>query len=371
MGAARSSAIRRLGVLTGGGDCPGLNAVIRAITRASLSRGIDVVGIEDGFLGLVEDRMRPLAAEDVAGILSLGGTILGSCNRTDPGRVARGKSPDGTPRLVDAMDECLAVLSRRGIDALAVVGGDGSMSVADRFVRRGVPVIGVPKTIDNDLVGTDLTFGHATAVETATEALDRVRTTAASHHRVLVVEVMGRNAGWLALGAGIASGAEVILIPELPYREDTIARVIRDRAARGRRHTILCVAEGARPEGGTTVVDKVDPTRPDPIRLGGVGRVVAEAIERLTGVESRCVILGHVQRGGAPIASDRILATRFGVRAAEMAAEGRFNRLVAWRGGAIGEAALSACVGAQRLVTPDEPLLRVAREAGASFGVPE
>ena len=362
------SEIGRIGVLTGGGDCPGLNAVIRAVVKDALRDGIDVIGIEDGFLGLIENRVRPLTDQDVSNILHAGGTILGSNNRANPRRFATGRNPDGTPKFEDVTDLCMRHVRDHGLDALVVIGGDGTMACAAPFVEGGVPCVGVPKTIDNDLWGTEITFGFQTAVQTATEAMDRVRTTAASHHRVMVVEVMGRNAGWIALHAGIASGADVILIPELPFDLEAVARGIVERRQRGKRFSIVCCAEGAKPVGGERVVERVDPTSPDPIRLGGLGRWLAGEVENRTGIESRYVVLGHVQRGGTPVAADRVLATQFGDRALDLLQAGRMNRLIVMQSGRLGDVDLLESAGRQRLITPDEPLLAAARAVGTSFG---
>jgi len=362
-------AIRRIGVLTGGGDCPGLNAVIRAVTKSAMQQyGLEVLGIEDGFLGLLEDRIRPLGDRDVSNILTLGGTILGSTNKHNPAAIYVGEGEGGEPVYEDHTERCLAHLRSHGIDALAVIGGDGTMAGAANFVNRGVPCIGLPKTIDNDLVGTDVTFGFATAVEIATDALDRVHTTAASHHRAMVVEVMGRNAGWLALHAGIASGADVILIPEIPFNIDHVCdRVVR-RSKVGKRFTILCVSEGARPEDGEQVVEHTDPTSPDPIRLGGVGKVVADQVEARTGVETRSIVLGHVQRGGTPVPQDRVLATQFGHAAVEMLMHDWPNRLVVMKGRSIDSVDLLRIAGKQRLVPEDHSLIQAARAIGTHFG---
>lgn len=359
---------RTIGVLTGGGDCPGLNAVIRAVAKDALYHGFGVIGIEDGFRGLVENRMHELRVQDVSGILTRGGTILGSCNKTDPSRFVVGKAADGSPITEDRMDDCVERLKARGVEALVVIGGDGTMSIASRFVRAGVNCIGVPKTIDNDLWGTDLTFGFTTAVETATEALDRVRTTAASHHRVMTIEVMGRNAGWLALHSGIAGGADVILLPEIPFRMEVIYEELATRARRGRRYSLICCAEGAHPADGEKVVDRVDPTSPDPIRLGGVGRWLADRIERDTGLESRSVALGHVQRGGTPSAFDRVLATRFGHHAMELLRSGARGRLVVLQEARLTDIALTEAEGRQRVVPTDHPTIEAARAVYTCFG---
>jgi 6-phosphofructokinase 1 len=369
--------ISRIGVLTGGGDCPGLNAVIRAVVKDAASHGIETIGIEDGFLGLIEDRVRPLAPPDVSGILTQGGTILGSSNKANPARFAVGVGPDGGVILEDRTDACVEVIRKHGLQALVVIGGDGTMSCADTFVQRGIRCIGVPKTIDNDIHGTDLTFGFSTAVQIATDAIDRVRTTAASHHRVMVVEVMGRNAGWIALHAGIASGSDVILLPEMPFSLDRVCEHIELRASQGKRYSIVCAAEGAKLAGGSAFVERVVVSSPDPIRLGGIGKALSGMIEEKTRIESRYVVLGHVQRGGTPVALDRVLATQFGDHAMELLKYGSGpdkamdpasgSRLVVWKDGRLGDIPLTETCHKQRLVPLDHPLLEAARSVGSSF----
>jgi ATP-dependent phosphofructokinase / diphosphate-dependent phosphofructokinase len=359
---------QRIGVLTGGGDCPGLNAVIRAVTKDALHHGIEVMGIEDGFLGLIEDRIRPLHDADVSNILHHGGTVLGSSNKANPSKFATGKNPDGSVIFEDLTEACMQRLQHYGIEALVVIGGDGTMSAASRVAKLGVNCIGVPKTIDNDLWGTDITFGFSTAVQTATDAIDRVRTTAASHHRVMAVEVMGRNAGWLALHSGLASAADVILIPEIPFHIDAICHRIRERLALGKRYTILCCAEGASPAGGKQMIERIDPTSPDPIRLGGIGKWVADQIEEHTGIESRYVVLGHVQRGGTPVAVDRVLATLFGDHAMHLLLNGERNRLVVRRDGRFTDIPIEEAANKQRLVDMKDPAMEAARSVGTTFG---
>jgi ATP-dependent phosphofructokinase / diphosphate-dependent phosphofructokinase len=358
--------IRRIGVLTGGGDCPGLNAVIRAVVKSAIRRfKLEVVGIEDGFQGLIENRMHPLSWDAVSHILNVGGTILGTNNKVDPRRWVD-PATKAEPR--DVTDACLRHIAEASLDALVVIGGDGTMTVASHFVNRGVNCVGVPKTIDNDLEGTDVTFGFSTAVATACEALDRIRTTAASHHRAMVVEVMGRNAGWLALHSGVACGADVILIPEVPYDIAKVCEAVLARHKRGRNFTILCVSEGAKPVGGQQVVAKIDPTSPDPVRLGGVGALVAAEIEKRTCVETRVTVLGHVQRGGTPNPDDRVLATRFGHAAIELLASGATGQLVVMQQGRVKHVDLDIAAGRQRLVPLDSPLVQAARDVGTSFG---
>ncbi|MCC7205565.1 MAG: 6-phosphofructokinase [Phycisphaeraceae bacterium] len=361
------SSIKRIGILTGGGDCPGLNAVIRAVTKTALHRhGLEVMGIEDGFQGLVQNRLRQLHNEDVSNILTLGGTILGTNNKCDPRNyvVAR----NGHTEKADVTDRCMEHLAHHQIDALVVIGGDGTMSVASHFVRQGINCIGVPKTIDNDLEGTDVTFGFATACMIASEALDRIHTTAASHHRAMIVEVMGRNAGWLALQSGVASGADIILLPEIPYDIHKICQAVTDRSRHGKRFSIICVSEGAKPVGGKVVVDRVDPNSPDPIRLGGVGKVIATQIEELTGIETRTTVLGHVQRGGTPVVEDRILATQFGHAALDGLMRGLQSRLIVMKGRTVSDIDLLDVADKQRLVKLDHPLMQVARDLGTTFG---
>jgi len=359
-------AIRRIGILTGGGDCPGLNAVLRAVTKTAIYElGMEVVGIEDGFLGLIEDRMRRLLPEDVSNILTLGGTILGTSNKANP--TSHPVEVDGQLVKQDVTDQCLRHLAHRGIEALVVIGGDGTMTGAANFVARGVPCIGVPKTIDNDLEGTDVTFGFATARDIATEALDRVHTTAASHHRAMIVEVMGRNAGWIALEAGSASGSDIILLPEIPYDIDALCQTVERRGQKGKRYTIVCASEGARPRGGQQVVDRIAVDSPDPVRLGGIGRVVGAAIEERTGIETRTTVLGHVQRGGTPSPEDRVLATRFGHAAGRLLAHGRVNRLVVMRGRQVTDIDILEAAGRQRLVPADHALVQAGRAVGTSF----
>lgn len=363
-----ASGITRVGVLTGGGDCPGLNAVIRAVTKDAIFHGMEVLGIEDGFLGLIEDRIRPLKTDDVSNILAMGGTILGSSNKANPQKYPVGTGPDGKLIFKDLTDVCMTHLQLHGIQALVCIGGDGTMSAAKPFADQGINCIGVPKTIDNDLFGTDITFGFQTAVSVATEALDRVHTTAASHHRVMVVEVMGRNAGWIALHSGVASGADVILLPEIPFDLDTVCAFCEKRSRRGKRFTIICASEGAKPVGGKQIVERVDLTSPDPIRLGGIGKWLANEIESRTHLESRYVVLGHVQRGGTPVPGDRVLATLFGDHAMRMLHTGKRNRLVVMQGSNLADIEITAAANKQRLVPLDHPLIDAARSVYTCFG---
>ncbi|MFG0248717.1 MAG: 6-phosphofructokinase [Phycisphaeraceae bacterium JB051] len=364
----KNQPIKRIGVLTGGGDCPGLNAVIRAVTKTAIYRyGLEVFGIEDGFMGLVQNRIHPLKANDVSNILTLGGTILGTHNKCDPTRYPVTDS-QGKTEFKNVSDRCMDHIKHHQLDAIIVIGGDGTMSGAANFVRMGVNCIGVPKTIDNDLEGTDVTFGFATACDVATDALDRIHTTAASHHRAMIVEVMGRNAGWLALHSGIASGSDIILLPEIPYDIDKVCQAVENRSKHGKRFSILCVSEGTKPLGGELVVDHIDPNSPDPIRLGGVGKVVANDIEKRTGIETRTTVLGHVQRGGTPVPQDRVLATEFGHAALQALMEGKENRLIVMQGRTVTDVELLSAEGKQRKVQLDNSLLLAARDVGTSFG---
>lgn len=367
MGSA--SDITRIGILTGGGDCPGLNAVIRAVSKtAMLQYGWEVWGVEDGFLGLIRNRMRRLEMGDVSNILTLGGTILGTSNRANPSHFAVGNDADGKPIFRDVTNRVVEHVKERALDALVVIGGDGTMTGAAQLMKHGIRCVGIPKTIDNDLMNTEMTFGFQTAVQTATDALDRIHTTASSHHRVMIVEMMGRNAGWLTLHAAMASGADVILIPEIPYDADKVCDFCVERSRRGKAFTIIAVSEGAKPRGGEQVVDRVVHDSPDPIRLGGVSEVLSNEIAKRTGLETRATILGHVQRGGTPCAADRVLATQFGLAAALLLAEGRLNRLVVLQSGRITDTSIDEVADQQRLVSLDDPLIQAARSIGNYMG---
>ena len=364
-----ASPIKRIGVLTGGGDCPGLNAVIRAVSKTAMfDHGWEVVGIRDGFLGLIEDRVTPLSADDVSGILAIGGTILGSSNKANPETYATGTDADGNTIWSDVTGTCLETIERHRLDAIVAIGGDGTMSGAQPFIEAGVNVIGVPKTIDNDIVGTELSFGFVTAADIATEALDRIHTTAESHQRAIVVEVMGRNAGWIALHAGVASGSDVILIPEIPYDLEEVAAYTEYRRSIGRNYTIICISEGAAPKGGQQAVRQLDPTSPDPVKLGGIARQMAHNLQALTGQDSRATVLGHVQRGGAPTPADRVLATRFGHEAAMILERGKRNRMVAFVGGDVTDIDITIPANKQRTIPADNHLLQAARAVGTCFG---
>ena len=356
--------IARLGVLTGGGDAPGLNAVIRAVVKAGTNCGAEVIGLEDSFDGLIEpNRWRRLTPRDVTGILRIGGTILGTTNRGNP--FAYPIETTGGTR--DYSARCVEMFHELKLDALVVIGGDGTLSIAHEFHKRGIPLVGVPKTIDNDIVETTNTFGFDSAVSFATDAIDRLHTTAEAHHRVMVVEVMGRYAGWIALYAGVAGGADVILIPEIPFDLEKVARRIMERDAFGARFSIVVVAEGAKPVGGSVSV--VKPASGEYVeRLGGIGARVATELERLTSKETRYVVLGHLQRGGAPTSFDRTLATRFGARAVELLMEGQFGNMVAFHPPDIVPVPLEKIVGRTRNVPTDFDVVRAARHMGISMG---
>lgn len=361
--------IKRIGVMTGGGDCPGLNAVIRAVTKAAINdHHLEVYGVHDGFLGLIEDHVRPLGFGDVSNILDLGGTILGTSNKANPSNYYMGRDDHGKPIFEDVSDKAVAVARRHGLDVLVCIGGDGTMSAATPMIKHGLDVVGVPKTIDNDLMHTDVTFGFDTALGIATEAIDRIRTTAASHSRVMLVETMGRTAGWIALCAGAASGADVILIPEIEYDLDVICRRCLDRSQHGKAYTIIAVAEGAKPKGGQMVVDRVVHESPDPIRLGGVSEVLCDQIAERTQLEGRATILGHVQRGGTPTAHDRVLATQFGYHAIELIVSGQLNRLVAMQNGHLTSVPLTDVADRVKFVPLDHSIVRACRALGVSFG---
>jgi 6-phosphofructokinase 1 len=356
---------KRVGILTGGGDCPGLNAVIRAACRTGFNHGVEVYGIEDGFDGLLNRKLRPLESSDVSGILHLGGTILGTTNRANPFRYP---AREGKRMVeVDRSAEVVKNFHELGLDALIAIGGDGTLGIAERFSRRGIPTVGVPKTIDNDIAGTVITFGFDTAVSTATDALDKLHSTAEAHKRVMVVEVMGRHAGWIALQSGIAGGADVILIPEIPFEIESVCEKIRDRARHGRDFSIVVAAEGASPRGGT-VRTKGKRGVGREARLGGIAEWLAVEIERRTNKETRSLVLGHLQRGGAPTTFDRLLGTRFGAAAMRLVVDGHFGKLVSLAPPSIQAVPLRNAVGRIRTVPKNSDVIRSARDLGVGFG---
>jgi phosphofructokinase-like protein len=358
---------RRIGILTGGGDCPGLNAVIRGVTKTAITKyGMEVVGFYDGFQGLIENRFTILNYETVSGILTQGGTILGTSNKANP--FEHFVLENGKYVTKDVSDETMDLYQDLGLDALITVGGDGTMTIAGMLAQKGANVVGVPKTIDKDLMETDTTFGFDTARNISTEAIDRLHSTAQSHHRVMIVEVMGRNAGWLALESGIAGGGDIILLPEIPYDIEEIIRVVRQRSRFGKRFSIMVVSEGCKPEGGEQVVKKVVHDSPEKIRLGGIAHRIADEIEESTQIECRVAILGHLQRGGTPTPMDRILATRFAVKAMHLVVNNQFNQMVAIRGTEITSVPIEKVAGRQKLVPLDSDLIEAGLSVGTSFG---
>jgi phosphofructokinase-like protein len=358
---------KKIGILTGGGDCPGLNAVIRAIVKTAINRhGWEVIGFRDGYRGLVLNDCFPLNRSDVSGLIERGGTILGASNRDNPFNFKI--ETNGVVQYRDQSDRAMQNLADLKVECLIAIGGDGTLSSARDFAAKGLKVVGVPKTIDNDLNATDLTFGFMTAVATATEALDRLHTTAESHHRVMVLEVMGRYAGWIALYSGIAGGADIILIPEIPFDMQRIVNKINERRQNGKSFSIAVVAEGAKPRNGELTVAKVLTDSPDPVRLGGIGQKIASQLEELTGYESRYTILGHLQRGGRPTPFDRILATRYGVGAVELVATGQYGMMVSLQGSQLATVPLQEAVGRLKTINPDQEIVRTARSIGVEFG---
>lgn len=358
---------RRIGMITGGGDCPGLNAVIRAVVKTAMFKyGWEVFGFKDGYRGLVLNQYVKLNARDASGILDKGGTILGTSNRDNPFNFRI--ETNGKIEYKDMSEEVLKNISALNIDSMVIIGGDGTLTSARDFFKKGLNVIGVPKTIDNDLSGTDRTFGFMTAVDTATDAIDKLHSTAESHHRVMILEVMGRYAGWIALKSGIAGGADVILIPEIPYDINKVAEKIIERKKVGKHFSIVVVAEGAKSSAGDVVVSKVVKDSPDPVRLGGVGNKIAEEIEVLTGIETRVTVLGHLQRGGRPIPYDRILSTRLGVAAVDLIAKNEYGKMVSLQGSDIVPITLERAVEQIKTVPPDGELVRIAKDVGVGFG---
>jgi ATP-dependent phosphofructokinase / diphosphate-dependent phosphofructokinase len=357
---------KRIGVVTGGGDCPGLNAVIRAVAKASANRGWECIGVLGGYEGLLEPRRTiPLDYHRLSGLLPRGGTILGTASRGKfSAKVGHGESRALPKELLEGVKTGMDAL---GLFALVSIGGDGSLSIAQQLFEHGIQIVGVPKTINNDLEGTLFTFGFDSAVACATDALDRLHTTAESHNRVMVLEVMGRYAGWIALFAGVAGGADVILIPEIPFSYDSICAKIQEREKLGKKFTIVIVAEGAREKDGDFITSGAQ-TKTGEGRLGGIGTVVSAEIEKCTGKESRVCVLGHLQRGGSPTTFDRALCSIFGATAVELVAAGDFGKMVAFAGPQVGSIKISDAVGKLKTVRPDGNLVRTARALGICFG---
>src|SRR4051794_37962749 len=355
---------KQIGILTGGGDAPGLNAVIRAVVRTAIGEfKMKCVGIEDSFEGILsEPHTMKLTTKTVSGILPRGGTILGTRNKGSFVKMVDGKVV--FPEL--PIDEALANLDILGIEALIVLGGEGTLAIAEQFHNRGFPVIGVPKTIDNDLAATELTFGFMTAIDIATEALDRLHTTAASHDRVMILEVMGRNTGWIALHSGLAGSADIILIPEIPFSFESIARKVQERESNGSRFTNIVVAEGSKEVGKSEMYQDAEN-----LRLGGVGPYVSQCVQKITGKESRCVVLGHLQRGGSPNAFDRVLGTNLGACAVRALADGETGKMVALQAEKIVTVPLSDACANIKTVPLDSQLVRTARDIGITFASPK
>ena len=356
----------RIGILTGGGDCPGLNTVIRAVVKCASKRGWDTIGFLGGFEGLLDPlRYQALDYKEMDALLFVGGTVLGTSNK---GRFAAKTGHGESNRIPsEILDLAKANFEKLGLRALVVVGGDGSLSSAQQLLEHGVPIVGVPKTIDNDLEATALTFGFDSAVACATDALDRLRTTAQSHDRVMVLEVMGRYTGWIAVTAGISGGGDIILIPEIPFRLESVCAKVAEREREGKRFTLVVVAEGAR-EQGREYVTAGSAEQNREARLGGIGAVVAAEIQKRTGKETRVCVLGHLQRGGAPTSFDRLLCTRFGARAVQLVGEGQYGYMVALRPPDTVAVKISDAVGRLRAVPPDGDIVQTARALGISLG---
>lgn len=357
----------RLAVNTGGGDAPGLNAVIRAVVLSALNEGWEVMGIRKGYEGLLSgDGLVPLDRSAVQGITNLGGTILGTTNRGSPLAWPH-TLPDGTVETVDRSAELVQAFHDQGLDALIAIGGDGSLHIASALSDLGLPVVGVPKTIDNDLAATQVTFGFHTAVQTATDAIDKLHSTAQSHERIMVVEVMGRHTGWIALFAGISGSADAILIPEIPFQMERVAAHIRAKYERGPRYAVVVVAEGASAEGGSASLVSDGEPGENP-RYGGMGEQVAEELEELTGFESRSLVLGHLQRGGQPTAYDRLLAMRFGAAAVDLVARGQFGCMVALDPPDVLAVPLREAIATIKSVPREGDVVGTARRLGICFG---
>src|SRR5215831_15503295 len=357
---------KRIGVVTGGGDCPGLNAVIRAVAKTSANRGWECIGVLGGYEGLLEPRQTiPLDYQRLSGLLPRGGTILGTASG---GRFSA-KVSHGENRVLprELLEGVKAGMDALDLFALVSIGGDGTLSIAQQLFEHGIPVVGVPKTIDNDLEGTLFTFGFDSAVACATDALDRLHTTAESHNRVMVLEVMGRYAGWIALFAGVAGGADVILIPEIPFSYESVRAKIQERENVGKKFTIIIVAEGAREKDGNFITSGAH-TKTGEARLGGIGAVVSAEIEKRSGKESRVCVLRHLQRGGSPTTFDRALCSMFGAAAVELVAAGEFGKMVAFTGQQVGSIKISDAIGKRKTVRPEGDLVRTARGLGICFG---
>jgi len=360
--------IKRIAILTGGGDCPGINAVIRAVAKkAMLEYDMEIIGIEDGYHGLVVNRHRKLAYDDVSGILTLGGTILGTSKTANPYKygIQKGKNMEFT----DVSDNVISNVKKLNMDCLVCIGGDGTLGIAYKLWKDGIPIVGVPKTIDNDIKGTDITFGFDSACAIATEGIDRLHSTAQSHHRVMIIEVMGHNAGWIALHSGIAGGGDIILIPEIPYDIKAITEKVRERNKKGKRFSIVVIAEGSKPKGGDVVIKRIVKASQDPIRLGGVGFMLGDEIEKATGIETRTVVMGHLLRGGPPTSFDRVLATQLGTKAVDLVIKKEYGKMAAVDKGSFIGRPLEIAAEGPRVVPLNHMLIESARSIGTSFGV--
>ena len=365
--ASAAGSNRTIGILTGGGDCPGLNAVIRAVVKsATIKYGWRVIGIRDGFDGLIfPDRMMELTRKEISGILIRGGTILGTSNRGNP--FAYPIEENGVVVEKDVSPQLIENCKKSGLDGLVIVGGDGTMKIGLELFRQGIPIVGVPKTIDNDLSATEVTFGFDTAVRTATEAIDKLHSTAESHHRVMLVEVMGRDAGWIALHSGMASGAHIILLSEIPFTFAGICRKIREREAIGRRYSIIVVAEGCRMMDGRPLNDSLKERKLTP-RSGEAANALSAIIRQETGRETRVTVLGHIQRGGSPTPFDRVLSSRMGAEAVELLARRDYGKMVCLHANAVTSTPIADAVGVLKIVDPNSELVRAARSLDISFG---
>jgi len=358
----------RIAILTGGGDCAGLNAVIRAVTKkAILEHDYEVYGVEDGYEGLIHNRFRRLEYNDVSGILTSGGTILGTSNKANPYKYAtpKGDKVEFSNKSKDVLEN----ISKLGVQCLVCIGGDGTLTIAHKLFEDGIPIVGVPKTIDNDIIGTDITFGFNSAVEIATRGIDLIHSTAQSHHRIMIIEVMGREAGWIALYAGVAGGGDIILIPEIPYDIDCIVQKVKERSQKGKRFSIIVVAEGAKPQGGDVVVSRIVKDSAETVRLGGISFVLGKQIEMMTKLETRAVVMGHLQRGGGPSSFDRVLATQLGTRVIDMIEEKKFGYMVGVKNNSLVDVPLEEVAQGTRCVPPDHPLIKSARSVGTCFGI--
>lgn len=362
--------IKKIGILTAGGDCPGLNAVVRAVSKNALRHGVEVIGFKNGFDGLVRNEYFEIDECAVSGILTQGGTILGTSNIANPFRYTL--QPFGTaenPR--DLSSVAMHNFKENQLDALITIGGDGTLHMSQQFVDMGMPIVAVPKTIDNDLSATDQTFGFDSALAIATEAIDRLHTTAQSHHRVMIVETMGRYAGWIALRSAIAGGGDIVLIPEIPYNEDVIVNYILDRRGKGKNFSIMVAAEGAKNEAGEQAITRTIAGSTDPIRLGGIAYKLSAMIEERTKIESRACVLGHTQRGGTPTAFDRWLSTLYGAKAMDMVLEGKFGYMAAFHSFRMAEVKIEDAISKLKLVDPHGEEVKAALEVGMSFGSSE